>query len=116
MAAGAQGAIDGWNAYVVWIQPYETAFLDYLDPSGQYHESPLKSYPLTSLASAVVCALAYLCMVIFGTLFMTMRKTKFNVRGLQFLYNPMQIALCSYMSIEALLLTNRHVSSRCTYL
>ena len=98
----AQAYVDSmYTAYVNWTNELEPKILEYLDPTGNYKLSPTPSYPLSSLSAALLVAMGYLAMVGVGMVVTKAGAPKLNVRGLQFLYNPLQVALCSYMCLEA---------------
>ena len=70
---------------------------------------PTHGWPLTDFASASAIAIAYLLFVIVGSAVMknvpSMQEYTFPLR---FLYNLMQVGLCSYMTIEAGILAYRN--------
>ena len=77
-----------------------TYLITLADPEGQTKNSPTKGMPLTDIKTAVTIALSYLAFVFIGKKMMEKRQA-FNLYPLQFVYNIVQIALCSYMCIEA---------------
>jgi len=61
-----------------------------------------KEWPLASLDSAAAIVAVYLLFIIVGSLVMSPDSVKpINLNAFKFLYNPMQIILCSYMCVEA---------------
>ncbi|KAF0759124.1 hypothetical protein DYB37_006186 [Aphanomyces astaci] len=97
-----------WTEFKALTSPYESIVLDWADPSGQYKQNPMVEWPLADFSSAAAIALAYLAFVIVGTLVMKSGVPALNTSALQFVYNPIQIALCSYMCIEAGIQAYRH--------
>jgi len=78
-----------------------TKLIDIADPQGLTKNSPTRGMPLTDIKTAFTIAMAYLAFVFIGTKVMEKRKAFTSLYPLQFAYNIVQIALCSYMCIEA---------------
>ncbi|CAK4083896.1 unnamed protein product [Aphanomyces euteiches] len=97
-----------WTEFKALTAPYETQILDWADPSGQYKLNPMADWPLADFSSAAAIALGYLAFVIVGTLVMKSGVPAINTSALQFVYNPIQIVLCSYMCVEAGVQAYRH--------
>ncbi|KAF0684350.1 Aste57867_23663 [Aphanomyces stellatus] len=97
-----------WTEFKALTSPFEAQILDWADPSGQYKQNPMAEWPMADFSSAAAIALGYLAFVIVGTLVMKSGVPAFNTSALQFVYNPIQIALCSYMCIEAGIQAYRH--------
>ncbi|KAJ0406972.1 hypothetical protein P43SY_005205 [Pythium insidiosum] len=93
-----------WMRYKAWADETETRLLDWSDPSGTYKLSPMQEYPLADFATVFLLCIGYLVFVVVGTLVMKSNAIPaINTSALQFVYNPLQIVLCSYMFIETLL-------------
>jgi|UniRef100_K3W612 elongation of very long chain fatty acids protein 4 len=90
-----------WDSYKQWADVQEEAMLQWLDPTGAYKASPLTNYPLSDFASAFAICVAYLAFVVVGTLVMKAGVPAIKTSALQFVYNPLQVVLCSYMCVEA---------------
>jgi elongation of very long chain fatty acids protein 4 len=90
-----------WDTYKQWADVQEDALLSWLDPSGGYKLSPMQNYPLSDFASAFAVCVAYLTFVVVGTLVMKAGVPAIKTSALQFVYNPLQVVLCSYMCVEA---------------
>ena len=105
-----------WSLYKNWADLTEDAIKQWADPSQQYVYSSIKDYPLMRFSTAFACVIGYLLFVFVGTLIMKRGNvTPFNTRGFQFIYNPIQVALCSYMCIEtAILLVKNDSKIICT--
>ncbi|KDO25200.1 hypothetical protein SPRG_09463 [Saprolegnia parasitica CBS 223.65] len=97
-----------WHAFEAWATPIGDAFLNFMDPDGLYKASAIASWPLGDFASALAIALLYVAAIIFGSAIMLLGFPAVNTRMLQFVYNPIQIMLCSYMCIEAGVQAYRH--------
>ncbi|KDO26247.1 hypothetical protein SPRG_08322 [Saprolegnia parasitica CBS 223.65] len=97
-----------WLQFDAAVRPMEKVILEWADPSGRYELSPTKDWAMTDFSTAAAIALAYLVFVIVGTLVMKSGVPAINTSALQFVYNPIQIALCSYMCIEAGIQAYRH--------
>ena len=57
---------------------------------------------MTDFSTAATIAIAYLCFVFFGKLIMQNTSPVGGLYGVKFAYNMVQVMLCSYMCIEAL--------------
>lgn len=70
---------------------------------------PTKDWPMTSFTAALHISVGYLVLVLLGRMVMTMLppmdKATYPIR---FIYNIIQVMLCSYMTIEAGLLAYRN--------
>ncbi|EQC37523.1 hypothetical protein SDRG_05126 [Saprolegnia diclina VS20] len=97
-----------WLQFDAAVRPMEKVILEWADPSGRYELSPSKDWAMTDFSTAAAIALGYLAFVIVGTLVMKAGVPAMNTSALQFVYNPIQIALCSYMCIEAGIQAYRH--------
>lgn len=94
-------ATELWANYKQWADETEATFLDYMDPSGQYKLSPMTQYPAADFATVFAICVAYVTFVVFGTLIMKAGFPVIKTSPLQFIYNPLQVVLCSYMCVEA---------------
>ncbi|GLE00507.1 hypothetical protein PINS_up018854 [Pythium insidiosum] len=90
-----------WQSYKQWADATETQFLDWVDPDGQYKLSPMADYPLADFATVFAICVAYIAFVVFGTLIMKSGVPAIKTSALQFIYNPLQVVVCSYMCVEA---------------
>ncbi|CAK4104176.1 unnamed protein product [Aphanomyces euteiches] len=90
-----------WAEYDAWATPIGDRILDFMDPSGGYKLSSIASWPLGDFSTALAVAMAYLAFVVIGTLIMKAGVPAINITALQFIYNPIQVILCSYMCVEA---------------
>lgn len=103
-------ATELWASYKQWADVQEDALLTWLDPSQGYKLSPMKDYPLMDFASAFAVCVAYLAFVVVGTLVMKAGVPAIKTSAVQFVYNPLQVVLCSYMCVEAGIQAYRNVS------
>lgn len=101
---------NGWITYGQYCDQLEGRILQWANPSGEYLQSPLRAYPLTSLRVISLFVLAYLSSILILTCLMkTIHRPMVSfVKGLQYLYNPVQMILCSYMCLETMMLGLRH--------
>jgi elongation of very long chain fatty acids protein 4 len=102
--------VEYWGLYKRWAHQQETVILDFFDPAGAYKLHPMQDYPLADFSSVLLLIIAYLAFVCFGSLIMKAGVPAFNTSPLQFIYNPIQVILCSYMAVETLIQAYRHVS------
>ncbi|DBA04129.1 TPA: hypothetical protein N0F65_004237 [Lagenidium giganteum] len=96
------------ESYVAWADAMELRILDWVDPNGGHKLHPMANYPLANFATIYAICTGYLAFVIFGTLIMKMGVPAFNTSALQFIYNPTQVIVCSYMFMEAAIQAYRH--------
>ncbi|TMW57522.1 hypothetical protein Poli38472_003447 [Pythium oligandrum] len=89
------------ESYYGWANNVEEKLLTFLDPTEAYKLHPMKDYPLANFASVYAMCLGYLAFVILGTAIMKAGVPAIKTSGLQFLYNPFQVLICSYMCVEA---------------
>nr|CCA24448.1 Crinkler (CRN) family protein putative [Albugo laibachii Nc14] len=68
----------------------------------------MRHYPLADFATAIAICVGYISFVMFGTIIMKAACPRINTRPIQFLYNPIQVVLCSYMCVEAGIQAYRH--------
>lgn len=104
-------ATELWASYKQWADEQETLFLDWVDPSGGYKLSPMQDLPFADFASAFAVCVVYLTFVAVGTLVMKAGVPAIKTSALQFVYNPLQVVLCSYMCVEAGIQAYRNVSA-----
>lgn len=83
------------------LEVYEKQILQWLAPDAPY-PSPTAGWFLASLDSAVLIVCLYLLMIFIGPMIMKNREP-IDVYSVQFVYNPVQVMLCSYMCIESIL-------------
>lgn len=105
-------ATELWATYKQWADVQEDLLLTWLDPNQGYKLSPMKDYPFLDLASALAVCVAYLAFVVVGSLVMKAGVPVIKTSAIQFLYNPLQVVLCSYMCVEAGIQAYRNVSDR----
>ena len=87
------------EAIILWARPKGTG----------WQASPLRNYPLADFRSAFYIAFGYLFFVLVASAIMSLAKGPIkNLYGLKFLYNIVQVMLCSYMCIEAGVQAWRH--------
>lgn len=79
----------------------EAEILEWARPEG-WGVSPLVTYPLTDFSTAVKIAVGYLLFVVVGKMVMREAKPVTGLYGVKFAYNVVQVMLCSYMCIEAM--------------
>lgn len=104
-----------WDSYKQWADVQEEVLLSWLDPTGGYKRSPLQGYPLSDFASVSAVCIAYLAFVVVGTLVMKAGVPAIKTSAVQFVYNPLQVVLCSYMCVEAGIQAYRNVSGSLLY-
>lgn len=70
---------------------------------------PTKDWPLAHFGSALVIVGIYLGFVVFGSAVMYQQKSGYSesLYGIRFVYNLVQMVLCSYMAIEAIFIPYR---------
>lgn len=83
------------------FEQIEAQILAWARPEG-WGASPLESYPLTDFPTAAKIAIGYLAFVFLGSLIMKNSNPVGGLYMLKFMYNVVQVMLCSYMCIEAL--------------
>uniref|UniRef100_A0A6U1Q8V8 Elongation of fatty acids protein n=1 Tax=Fibrocapsa japonica TaxID=94617 RepID=A0A6U1Q8V8_9STRA len=89
-----------YSTFSQWAGDYEQKILAWVS-EGRVHEYT-KGWPLTDLESALTIAGAYLLFVLVGSmLFKVEAVPAIKLYPVQFLYNIVQVMLCSYMAIEA---------------
>lgn len=77
------------------------AIIAWARPEG-WRVSPLtETYPLTDFSTAASIAIAYLCFVFIGKAVMKNFSAVPGLYPLKFVYNILQVMLCSYMAIQA---------------
>ncbi|RLN62254.1 hypothetical protein BBP00_00004887 [Phytophthora kernoviae] len=101
-------ATELWSSYKQWADVQETRLLDWADPSGQYKLSPMQNLPGADFATAFAICVVYVAFVVIGTLVMKAGVPAIKTSPLQFIYNPLQVVLCSYMCMEAGILAYRN--------
>jgi elongation of very long chain fatty acids protein 4 len=89
------------QSYYEWANATEQKLFEWVDPNGAYKVNPMADYPLANFASVYAICVGYLVFVIFGTALMKAGIPALNTSALQFLYNPFQVIVCSYMCLEA---------------
>lgn len=125
-----------YGAYQTWCKDTEVQLLSWARPEwvnadGSLFKPPTASWPLVDFESAFTISLGFLAMVFFGRIIfgfsfvpalVVSAKSKADakkanplvklvrslVAALRFLYNPVQMMLCGYMSLEALALAYRN--------
>merc|ERR1740138_445145 len=92
--------------YYDWADGVGESIIDWTE--AYKGNSPTKAYPLVSFGTALAVVVAYLLFVCVGTTVMKQFPDEFQKRGfapvlypVRFLYNVVQIVLCSYMALEA---------------
>jgi elongation of very long chain fatty acids protein 4 len=89
------------QSYYDWAEATELKLFEWVDPNGAYKVHPQADYPLANFASVYAICVGYLLFVIFGTALMKAGVPALNTSALQFVYNPLQVIVCSYMCLEA---------------
>lgn len=84
------------------VQPVGEGILNWARPEGR-PIGPTEGYPLASWEAASGIALLYLAFVFFGSKIMSIKQKPFKeeLYPYKFVYNVVQVMLCSYMCIEA---------------
>jgi elongation of very long chain fatty acids protein 4 len=77
------------SSIITWARPDE------------WPASPMQDWPLASFEAAFAIAVGYLLFVIIGQLVMPFFPAVPGLYSFKFLYNVVQVMLCSYMCIEA---------------
>jgi len=75
---------------------------------GPVPKTPTAEMPLASFSTAVYIVIAYLSLVAGGSAAMVRSPKPINTYAARFAYNLVQVMLCSYMTIEALILAYRN--------
>lgn len=99
------------QSYYEWADATEQKLLDWVDLEGNHKVHPMADYPLANFASVYAICVGYLLFVIFGTAIMKAGVPALNTSALQFIYNPLQVIVCSYMCLEAAIQAYRNVRS-----
>ncbi|TYZ64339.1 hypothetical protein PybrP1_012308 [[Pythium] brassicae (nom. inval.)] len=89
------------QSYYAWADAAEQKLLAYMGPNGGYKLHPKADYPLANFASVYAICVGYLLFVVLGTAIMKAGVPAVNTSVLQFIYNPLQVIVCSYMCLEA---------------
>lgn len=97
------------QSYYEWADATEQKLLDWVDLEGNHKVHPMADYPLANFASVYAICVGYLLFVIFGTAIMKAGVPALNTSALQFIYNPLQVIVCSYMCLEAAIQAYRNV-------
>lgn len=100
--------------YYAWADGVGESIIAWTDGSSRTLNSPTRTYPLVSFGTALAIATAYLLFVFVGSAVMKMFPEDFQKKGfapqlypVRFAYNVLQIVLCSYMAVEAVLVAYR---------
>lgn len=109
MATTVETLSQMYSQYIRWADVTGASIMKWADPSQMYLDSPIKDYPLMQFSTAFAFLVAYLMFIVFGTLLMSRSwMPAFNTRPLQFIYNPLQVLVCAYMTIETAILLYRN--------
>ena len=73
-----------------------------LSPGWDHTTGITHGWPLTSLQAALATVTGYVAVVFLGYVYMRSRKEIINLRPLQYVYNLVQVGLCSYLVIGSL--------------
>lgn len=97
-------------SYYHWADQMEDRILKWADPSEEFFRSaPTQEYAFTSFSTFLPFFLLYVVFVVGGTWYMKRpSSTPINTSGIQFLYNPIQVMLSSYLVIECISLLIQH--------
>jgi elongation of very long chain fatty acids protein 4 len=76
------------------------SIIQWARPVG-WGEAPTSDWPLAKFDVALGIAIGYLLFVLFGSAIMSSCPPVPNLKPFQFIYNMVQVMLCSYMCIEA---------------
>lgn len=87
--------------YLAWTVTTGEQLINWARPEG-WGPSPAEGWAFTDFSSAITIAICYLSFVIFGRAIMGVLPPIKGLYPLKFLYNIIQVMLCSYMCIEAL--------------
>eukprot|EP01031_Cornospumella_fuschlensis_P025964 gene25964-31354_t len=96
-----------YDQYVTVARSAEASILTWARPEG-WGPSPFASYPFGRFEDALLLALCYLVFVFLGKLIMPSLPQVQGLYYLKFTYNIVQVALCSYMAIEAGIQAYKH--------
>lgn len=104
-----QAIIHAWQSYDEWGQVQGARLMKWGDHLERYEASPMTHYPLSSFSVSFALLVSYVVFVLLGTFIMKSdRVPAVHVRPLQFIYNPVQMALCAYMFIETAVVCYRN--------
>lgn len=99
------------SAYYAWAESVSDKIMEWTEFNRTI---PTKGYPVTSFGTALAIAIGYLIFVFVGTAVMKSYSEEFQKKGfseklypVRFAYNVVQIVLCSYMAVEAMLIAIR---------
>ncbi|RLN37248.1 hypothetical protein BBJ28_00022484 [Nothophytophthora sp. Chile5] len=106
------------QSYKQWADAMDVTLMDWVDPTLQYRQSPMQEYFLADFGTVFALCVAYLTFVVFGTVrtshvwlvFLIMKSgmPALKTSPIQFIYNPLQVVLCSYMTVEAIMQAYRN--------
>ncbi|KAI9994042.1 hypothetical protein PInf_016601 [Phytophthora infestans] len=88
------------QSYYRWANATEAKVLDWVDPEGGWKAHPMTHYPLADFASVFAICVAYVLFVVFGSALMKQGIPTIKTGSIQFIYNPIQVIVCSYMFME----------------
>lgn len=89
-----------YEQFVAFARPLGQEIIQWARPEG-WPVGPTSTWPLTNFETAFGIAIGYLAFVVIGSLVMQVLPPIPGLYPLKFIYNIVQIMLCSYMCIEA---------------
>jgi elongation of very long chain fatty acids protein 4 len=89
-----------YEKYTFYCRSFHQFVLDWGRPEG-WPESPLAAWPLARFEDAGLVLIGYVGFVLIGMTIMIFLPKIPGLYPLKFLYNVVQVMLCSYMCIEA---------------
>ncbi|RLN10465.1 hypothetical protein BBJ28_00024621 [Nothophytophthora sp. Chile5] len=85
------------QSYKQWAEAMDVTLMDWVDPTLQYRQSPMQEYFLADFGTVFA-----LCLI------MKSGMPALKTSPIQFIYNPLQVVLCSYMTVEAVMQAYRN--------
>lgn len=90
------------------IDTFGEKIVDWALSGTELTDDPVRGYPLARLSSAMAIVSVYLAFVVAGSIVGKLTSgSGVKLYGMSFLYNIVQVMLCSYMCIEAALIASR---------
>lgn len=96
-----------WAAYDAWATGLGDAVIEWTQPQKGLPPALTAEWPLAKFSHAFAIAIGYLLFVWIGSGIMS-QLPAYKLYGLSFVYNIVQVMLCSYMTIQALILAYRN--------
>lgn len=98
-----------WNRFSSIVEPHGETIITWMTEGSPVTNAPVKGWPMVSFSAAVAVVIAYLLFVVVGAALMKLKSSPVKVPTIiTFLYNVLQVMLCSYMCFDALAIAWRN--------